>query len=76
MYMLRLEPLVASADLVMVVVSVCVDLMDAIELWEWEFGIVHRLVMQPLSPVIECDVIAVLWGNTASKNLVGSWSCR
>ena len=73
--MLRLGPLVDSADLVMVVVSVCVDLMDAIELWEWEYGIAHRLVMQILSPVIECDMIAVLRRNTASKNLVGSWSC-
>ena len=38
-YMLRLEPLVASADLVMVVVSVCVDLMDAIELWSGNLGL-------------------------------------
>ena len=39
--MLRLEPLVASAELAMVVVSVCVDLMDVLDLWEWVCGIMH-----------------------------------
>ena len=74
-YMLRLEPLVASADLVTVVVSVCVDLMDVIDLWEWVCAIVHGLVMRPSSPVIGCDVIAVLRGGSTINELVGSWSC-